>query len=131
MIPLVEAGLTLEPVVVNLIKSVIGIFHHAKVPAAPGAPATAAGTVPLTPDQAKAMSAAAAATVQSVLTQAVANGLIPASSVPDEKLIPALTQLIYSLLPSTAAVETTATINTLAGFLQQYEVVSAAFKAAK
>lgn len=131
-VPIIEAGLAIAPVVVDLAKKVIGLFHHTKVVAAPGAPATAAGTVPLTPAQAQTTAAAAAATFQSMISTAVANGSLPASAAPDVALLPAILQVAYSLTPQTAAAATTATptIGTLTEFLQAYETISAALKAA-
>lgn len=132
-VPIIEAGLAIAPVVVDLAKKVIGLFHHTKAVAAPGQTATALGTVPLTPAQAQATAAAAAATFQSMIATAVSNGSLPASAAPAAELLPAILQVAYSLTPQTptAANVATSTIGTLTEFLQAYETISAAFKAAK
>lgn len=131
VIPIVEAGLTITPIVVDLAKRVIGLFHHAKKPADPGTPATAAGTTPLTTAQAQAMSSAAAATLQSLISAAVANGTLPASAAPAEALVPAILQVVYSLLPQTPAAATvaTSTVDTISSLLRAYEALSTELKA--
>ena len=128
-LPIIEEGLTIAPIVVNLAKDVIGLFHKTKKVADPGTPATAAGTVPLTTAQAQAMASAAATTLQSMITNAVANGSLPASLAPAEALVPSILQVVYSLTPQTptAASAATSTTNALIDFLQAYET----FKAAK
>lgn len=81
---LVTAGITELPAVVNIVKSIIGLFNHSK-------------KAPLTPDQATATAAAATAVAKTTLQTAASNGVISPASIPPDAQLQALIQQLYIL----------------------------------
>lgn len=82
IIPLITAGITEVPAVVNIIKSIIGLFNHTKKAA-------------LTPEQATSTATAATQAATAALAVAQSNGVI--STIPNETQLTALIQAMYWL----------------------------------